>query len=386
MNNTATPFSHPVYIMAKPAGASCNLRCGYCYYIDKERHGRQEVMSDALLEEFVRQYIGMQTTPEVLFTWHGGEPLLRGLDFYEKVMRLQRQYAGGRQVDNCLQTNGTLITDDMARFFHDNGWLVGVSIDGPQHFHDAYRLSADGHPSFDRVMAGIETLQRHDVEWNAMAVVTKASVKHPLEFYRFFKDMGCRYLQFEPIVESRCPGTLTPYSIAPEEWGRFLCALFDEWVRHDVGETFVQLFDATLANWCGVAPGICSLARQCGHAGVITHDGDVYSCDHFVFPRHRLGNIMQTPLATMMMSQRQTAFGTAKHNTLPNQCRRCPWLFTCWGECPKNRFVSSTDGEPGLNYLCEGYRMFFSHAAPFMDYMKERIEAGGEAADIMRNL
>lgn len=370
-----------MYVMAKPAGSSCNLRCGYCYYMGKER---SEVMGDAMLEEFVRQYIGMQTTREVLFTWHGGEPLLRGLDFYEKVVRLQRRYAGGRQVDNCLQTNGTLITDDFAQFFHDHGWLIGVSVDGPRRFHDAYRLAADHRPSFDRVMAGIETLRRHGVEWNAMAVVTNASVGHPLEFYRFFKDMGCRYIQFEPIVESTRLGTLTPYSVAPVEWGRFLCVLFDEWVRHDVGETFVQLFDATLANWCGVAPGVCSLARRCGHAGVMTHDGDVYSCDHFVFPPYRLGNIMETPLATMMLSQRQTAFGAAKHDALPSQCRRCRWLFTCWGECPKNRFAHSVDGEPGLNYLCEGYRMFFSHAAPCMEYMKTRIEAGGEAADIMR--
>lgn len=374
-----------MYVMAKPAGALCNLRCRYCYYIDKER-GRDGFMSDRLLEEFIKQYIAAQTMPQVLFTWHGGEPLLRDVSFYEKVVRLQDKYACGKQVDNCLQTNGTLIDDTLAQFFHDHGWLLGVSIDGPRRVHDAYRRNANGRPTFDDAVRGIDILNRHGVEWNAMAVVTDKSVESPLEFYHFFKSIGCRYIQFEPIVDATMPGMLTPQSVTPEAWGLFLCAIFDEWVRHDVGETFVQLFDAVLANWCGVTPGVCSLAKHCGHAGVMTHDGDVYSCDHFVFPKYKLGNIMEKPLASLMYSERQGAFGAAKFKTLPRECRECRWLFTCWGECPKNRLSVTADGEPGLNYLCPGYRMFFDHVAPYMDYMRRRIEAGGEAADIMKVL
>lgn len=399
---TAAPFAHPMYVMVKPAGAACNLHCDYCYYLEKEHlyaDNNSRVLSDELLECFVRQYIESQTTAEVLFTWHGGEPLLRPLSFYEKVVALQRRYAGGRRIANCLQTNGTLVDDQWARFFHDHGWLVGVSVDGPEAYHDAYRRTRGGGPSWAKVMAGIETLNRHGVEWNALAVANRFNGDHPLAFYHFFKDIGCQYIQVTPVVERVCAhadgrhlaapgetGEMAPFSIRPEQWGHFLCDIFDEWVRHDVGRYYVNLFDATLANWMGVAPGICTMARQCGHAGVMEHNGDVYSCDHFVFPEFRLGNIRQHPLAEMMYGEQQQRFGRAKTDSLPRQCRECRWIGACHGECPRNRFALTADGEPGLNYLCEGYRRFFAHAAPYMNLMKRLLEQQRPPAEIMQIL
>lgn len=408
MTRTLAPFARPLYLMAKPAGASCNLACQYCYYLEKSRlyraaapSARPPVMSDALLERFVRDYIGAQTQPQVLFTWHGGEPLLRPLDFYRRAVALQRQYADGRQIDNCIQTNGTLLTDEWCRFFKEQGWLVGISIDGPQPLHDAYRRHASGLPTFAEVMRGIELLDRHGVEWNALATVNHLNATHPHEFYAFFKQAGCRYIQFTPVVERLMPHAdgrhlaapsdapdvpLAPFSVRPGEWGDFLCALFDEWVRSDVGEYFIQLFDATLANWAGVPPGVCTLAETCGHAAVMEWNGDVYVCDHFVFPEYRLGNLLSDSLPAMLYSRRQLRFGRAKRDSLPRQCRRCTWLFACHGECPRNRFMRTATGEPGLNYLCEGYRRFFAHAAPYMDYMKREYLAGRPPAGIVEHL
>lgn len=372
---TIAPFAKPLYVMAKPVGAACNLRCKYCYYLEKSKLYPHEhnMMDDETLENFIKEYIESQTMPEILFTWHGGEPMLRPVSYYEKVMELQRKYAGGRNIDNSLQTNGTLITDEYAEFFHRNGWLIGVSIDGPKEYHDAYRRQANGGPTFDEVMRGIEMLNRHHVEWNAMAVVNRLNGSHPVEFYHFFKKIGCKFIQFTPVVDASRLGELTEYSVQPKQWGEFLCGLFDEWVRKDVGEYFVQTFEATLANWCGVAPGVCSLARYCGHAGVLEHNGDLYSCDHFVYPEYKLGNIKEQTIMEMMYSDRQMKFGRDKFDTLPRQCKRCKWLFTCNGECPKNRLLKTVDGEPGLNYLCEGYRMYFEHVAPFMEHMRREI-------------
>ena len=369
---TIEPFAKPLYVMVKPVGAACNLRCKYCYYLEKSKLYPHEnsMMADEMLEHFVREYIGSQTMQNVLFTWHGGEPMLRPVGYYEKVMTLQQKYAGGRNIDNCLQTNGTLVTDEYAEFFRRNGWLIGVSIDGPREYHDAYRRKANGGASFDEVMRGIDILNRHHVEWNAMAVINRFNGSHPVEFYRFFKEIGCRFIQFTPVVDAARLGELTEYSVAPGQWGEFLCGLFDEWVKEDVGEYFVQIFEATLANWCGVAPGICSLSKYCGHAGVLEHTGDLYSCDHFVYPKYKLGNIKEHTILEMMYSERQRQFGRAKFDTLPQQCRQCKWLFTCYGECPKNRLLKTPEGEPGLNYLCEGYRMYFEHVAPFMERMK----------------
>lgn len=396
---TAAPFAHPMYIMVKPVGSACNLRCDYCYYLEKQHlyanEGRQ-MLSDELLERFIREYIESQTTPEVLFTWHGGEPLVRPLAFYEKVVRLQQRYARGRRIANSLQTNGTLINDDWARFFHDQGWLIGVSLDGPEAYHDAFRRTRGGGPSFRNVIRGIDILNRHAVEWNALAVANRLNGDHPLSFYRFFKNIGCRYIQVTPVVERLAhhddgrqlaslvdEGQLAPFSIRPKQWGNFLCTIFDEWVRHDVSMFFFNIFDATLANWVGVAPGLCTMAKHCGHAGVMEHNGDVYSCDHFVFPEYKLGNIHEQSLVEMMYSERQRRFGRAKADSLPTQCRECQWLNACHGECPRNRFIHTANGKPGLNYLCEGYRQYFSHVAPYMDVMKRLLGEKRPPAEIM---
>ncbi len=406
MEFTASPFASPLYLLAKPAGSRCNLACKYCYYLEKsllfEKHSPQ-VMDDALLEKFIHDYIGAQTTQEVLFTWHGGEPLMRPLQFYKKAVALQRKYAAGRRIDNCLQTNGTLLTDEWCRFFKEQGWLVGVSVDGTQEMHDAYRRAKGGGPSHHKVMQGIRLLQKHGVEWNALAVVNDFNADQPKEFYRFFKEIGCRFIQFTPIVERLLPhadgrqlaaveeegtGGMMPFSVSPEQWGDFLIGIFDEWVKEDVGEYFVQLFDATLANWMGVQPGICTLARTCGHAGAIEWNGDVFACDHFVFPQYRLGNLREKSLVEMMYSPKQREFGRAKQTALPRQCRECRWLFACNGECPKNRFARTADGEKGLNFLCNGYRRFFEHVAPYMDWMKRELMANRPPAgivDLLRN-
>lgn len=406
MDFTASPFASPLYLLAKPAGSRCNLACKYCYYLEKsllfEKHSPQ-VMDDALLEKFIHDYIGAQTTQEVLFTWHGGEPLMRPLQFYKKAVALQRKYAAGRRIDNCLQTNGTLLTEEWCRFFKEQGWLVGVSVDGTQEMHDAYRRAKGGGPSHHKVMQGIRLLQKHGVEWNALAVVNDLNAEHPKEFYRFFKEIGCRFIQFTPIVERLLPhadgrqlaaveeegtGGMMPFSVSPEQWGDFLIGIFDEWVKEDVGEYFVQLFDATLANWMGVQPGICTLARTCGHAGAIEWNGDVFACDHFVFPQYRLGNLREKSLVEMMYSPQQREFGRAKQTALPRQCRECRWQFACNGECPKNRFTRTADGEKGLNFLCSGYRRFFEHVAPYMDWMKRELMANRPPAgivDLLRN-
>ena len=399
--NTFAPFARPMYIMAKPVGSLCNLACHYCYYLEKAKlyqDNPRQIMTDELLEKFIKEYIESQTMPQVLFTWHGGETLMRPLDFYKKVIALQRKYARGRTIDNCIQTNGTLLTDDWCRFFHDNHWLVGVSIDGPQEFHDEYRKNKQGKPSFVKVMQGINLLNKHQVEWNALAVVNDFNADYPLDFYHFFKAIGCRYIQFTPIVErifqhsdgrylasveEGAAETVTDFSVTPEQWGNFLCTIFDEWVQNDVGEYFIQLFDATLANWVGEQPGVCSLAKNCGHAGVIEFNGDVYACDHFVFPQYKLGNIYSKSLVEMMYSEKQLQFGRDKSEKLPIQCKECQYLFACNGECPKNRFCKTASGETGLNYLCKGYYQYFDHVAPYMDFMKKELLAQRPPANIM---
>lgn len=405
MNATQFPFARPLYVMAKPAGSMCNLNCSYCYYLEKSNMYRKEdpkgkfIMDDALLERYVRDYIEAQTMPDVLFSWHGGEALMRPLSFYKRAMELQQRYAQGRHIDNSVQTNGTLLTDEWCDFFAQNGWLVGVSIDGPQEFHDEYRRNRVGQPSFRKVMKGIELLNKHGVEWNALAVVNDYNADYPLEFYNFFKEIGCRFIQFTPIVErlydyqdgrhlaSPMQGgepPLADFSVSPEQWGNFLCAIFDEWVRKDVGEYFIQMFDSTLANWVGAQPGVCTLARTCGHAGVMEYNGDVYSCDHFVFPEYKLGNIRTHSLVEMMYGERQQKFGADKYDSLPTQCKGCVYLFACNGECPKNRFAYTPNGEPGLNYLCAGYQRFFKHVAPYMSFMADELRAGRPAAGVMQ--
>ncbi len=401
----ATPFARPMYVMLKPAGALCNLACEYCYYLEKSLlyHDTHKVMSDELLERFTKDYIQTSTTPEVLFTWHGGETLMRPLSFYKKALELQRKYAGGKLISNALQTNGTLLTDEWCRFLHDNNFLVGISIDGPEEFHDEFRRTRSGRPSFKQVMRGINLLKKHNVEYNAMAVVNEFNADYPLDFYNFFKEIECHYIQFAPIVERKLntpkegmslaaqsdtlqESQLTDYSVSAKQWGNFLVTLFNEWVRSDVGTYFIQLFDSTLANWVGAQPSVCTLAKYCGHAGVMEYNGDVYACDHFVFPQYKLGNLHQQTLTQMMYSKQQQNFGQAKYTSLPRQCKECNFLFACWGECPKNRFIPDKYGNPGLNYLCSGYYQFWQHVAPYMDYMKELLQQQRPPADIMEYL
>lgn len=398
--STINPFARPLYVMLKPAGSLCNLRCKYCYYLEKNAlytEQKNHVISDEMLDKFIREYIEAQTSPDVLFCWHGGETLMRPISFYRRAIELQRKYARGRRIDNTIQTNATMLTDEWCEFFRENNFLVGVSIDGPQEFHDEYRRTATGKPTFHKVMQGIRLLNKHNVEWNALAVVNDFNADYPLEFYNFFKDIGCHYIQFTPIVERRIErndglslapgmeegGELVDFSVTPEQWGKFLCTIFDEWVRHDVGTYFIQIFDATLANWAGVQPGLCSLAKECGHAGVMEFNGDVYSCDHFVYPEHLLGNINEKTITEMMYGEKQREFAKLKHELLPQQCRECQVEFACHGECPKNRFTRDKYGNPGLNYLCKGYRQFFEHVKPYMDFMKGELDAKRPPSNVM---
>ena len=401
-DNIANSFAKPLYVMLKPAGAHCNLACKYCYYLEKNKlypTAQRHLMSNEMLEQFTREYIEAQTMNQVLFTWHGGEPLLRSIDFYRKALSLQQKYAGGRRIDNVIQTNGTLLTDEWCEFFAQNHWLVGISIDGQQPDHDHYRLTAAGKPSWKKVMQGIKLLKKHGVEWNAMAVVNAYNVNHPMEFYRFFKENGCQFLQFTPIVErltrhedgrtlaslaDKDEIPLSEASVTPEQWGYFLCAIFDEWVRKDVGKIFVEIFDCTLANWMGISPGICAYSKECGHAGVMEHNGDVYSCDHFVFPEYKLGNIRDHSLIDMLYGEQQQEFSRLKHSSLPRQCKECDMEFACHGECPKNRFMKDKYGDSGLNYLCLGYYHYYQHVAPYMDYMKQELMAQRPPSNIMK--
>ncbi|MGL4994526.1 MAG: anaerobic sulfatase-maturation protein [Bacteroidales bacterium] len=395
------PLSYPIYVMAKPVGAVCNLDCTYCYYLEKEelyKNRSTHRMSDELLEHFTREYIEAQPTPDVLFTWHGGEALLRGLEFYRKALKLQKRYARGRRIENSIQTNGVMLNDEWCEFFKENNFLVGISLDGPRDCNDIFRKDKGGRGSFDKVIQGIELLKKHGVEFNILAVVNSFNVRYPLEVYNFFKSIGARYIQFSPIVErvgNRNDGlkllsatdkqevVVSEWSVDSEDYGHFMTTIFDEWVRRDVGEVYVQLFDSTLANLVGASPGVCVWAKECGHASAMEFNGDIYSCDHYVFPENKLGNIRSTPLVSMMLSDKQLAFGRAKSNSLTAQCRRCSFLNLCNGECPKNRIIKSEDGEDGLNYLCKGFKIYFDHVLPYMKFMANELDNRRAPANIM---
>ncbi len=383
---TFAPFAKPLYVMLKPVGPICNLRCKYCYYLEKKGiypDEKKYVMTEKVLEEFTKQYLESQTMPQVLFTWHGGEPLMRNIGFYKKALELQQKYGKGRLIGNALQTNGTLLTDEWCKFFKDNNFLIGISIDGPQHCHDIYRKTTDGRPTFAQVMHGIDLLKKHGVDFNVMGVVNNYNVDYPLEFYRFFKEIDTRFIQFAPIVERMPDGTPAAWNVPSEKWGDFLVAIFDEWVSKDVGEFFIQLFDSTLANWVGEQPGSCILAKTCGHAGVMEFNGDLYACDHLVFSEYKLGNINAETLTGMMYSEKQMQFGTDKFKALPSHCMKCEFLFACNGECPKNRIINAPDGSPGLNYLCKGYHKYFKHVAPYMDFMTHELKNNRAPSNIV---
>lgn len=396
------PLALPTYVMAKPIGSTCNLNCKYCYYLEKEKlyQNRKKLeMSDELLELFTKSYIEAQPGKEVLFTWHGGETTLRDISFYKKALQLQKKYGRGKQIDNVLQTNGTRLNDDWCKFFKDNHFLIGISIDGPEHCHDMYRRNKGGKPTFAQVMKGIELLQQHEVEFNTLSVINDYNVQFPLDVYRFFKEIGSQYMQFSPIVEriseSRADGlTLLPpdeniegrlasWSVDPVKFGEFYIEIFDEWVRNDVGRYYVQLFDATLANMVGVQPGVCIFAEKCGHAVAMEFNGDVYACDHYVFPEYKLGNVRTQTIYEMVFQEKQLQFGEDKKAKLPQQCLRCEVRKFCHGECPKNRIARTADGEPGLNYLCAGLKAFFTHALPYMEFMANELHFKRAPANVM---
>jgi uncharacterized protein len=414
MEKTASPPSAPAppaafHVMTKPIGPICNLDCTYCFYLEKEKlhpQGHNFKMSDEVLETYIIQYIGQQQAPEVTFAWQGGEPTLLGVKFFRKVVELQKRHAGGKKIHNALQTNGTLLDDEWCVFFKENNFLIGLSIDGPARLHNAYRVDKKGRDTYDKVLAGLRLLKKHAVEFNTLTVVNRKNVRQPLEVYRFLREIGSGYIQFIPLVErvadkeakalgldlavpprfdqeAEVTRTVTEWSVPPKEYGVFLSTIFDEWIQRDVGRVFVQMFDVALGNWSGHGGGLCVFSPTCGTALAMEHNGDVYSCDHYVYPDYRLGNIMNNTLGNMVTSDFQSRFGKDKSDTLPKYCRECEVRFACHGECPKHRFIRTPEGESGLNYLCAGYKYFFNHVDRPMRIMTDLLRAGRAPAEIM---
>jgi uncharacterized protein len=393
------------HLLAKPVGPVCNLACKYCFYLEKEtlyahKPGVSEwALPEAVLEEYIRRYIESQPTPVINFAWQGGEPTLLGVEYFRKVVDLQKKYANGKPIENSLQTNGILLDDAWCEFLAQNRFLIGLSVDGPQELHDCYRVDKAGGPSFDKVLRAAECLKKHKVDFNTLTGVHRRNSLKPLDVYRFLKEAGSGFMQFIPIVEriaadpasdrllvsphSSAAAHVAEWSVEPLQYGKFLCAIFDEWVRNDVGTIFVQLFDVTLASWVGMEPNLCVFQRTCGAAAVLEHNGDVYSCDHYVYPENRLGNILELPVESMLQSPQQVRFGQDKLSRLPRACLACPVRFACNGECPKHRFVSAPDGDENLNYLCPSYKLFFAHVKPYMDFMAAELQAERPPSNIM---
>jgi uncharacterized protein len=392
-NSNALPAFH---VMAKPTGARCNMACDYCFFLKKDRLYPESDfrMSDETMEAYIRQTIEGHSVPEVTIAWQGGEPTLMGLDFFRRAVDVEKKYARpGQRIENSFQTNGILIDEEWCRFFHDNNFLVGLSLDGPRKLHDAYRHDKVGQPVFDKVERAARLMQKHGAEFNILCTVNAANSRHPLEVYRYFRDgLGARYIQFIPIVErdnetgSQEGPRMTDRTVDSSQYGRFLIEIFDEWVRRDVGIMFVPFFDAVLASYVFGQSSMCVLRPACGDALALEHNGDLYSCDHFVEPSYRLGNVGETPIAELASSERQQAFGRAKTVTLPRSCRVCAFLFTCHGECPKNRVQATPDGEPGLNWLCRGLKAFFEHTERPMKIMADLLRQGQCADSIMKTL
>ena len=412
MSEIRATFRRPFHVMAKPVGPACNLACSYCFYLEKGRlypPTEKYRMPEAVLEVYIRDYLDSQETPEVHFAWQGGEPTLLGLDFFRRITEIQRLYADGRTVTNAFQTNGVLLNDDWGEFLAEHHFLVGLSVDGPRHLHNAHRVDRKSRPTFDRVMRGLEVLKKHRVDFNTLTVVNRRNAAEPLEVYRFLTEVGAEFLQFIPLVERApdpqavelnldyaCPprresptdsGTaVTASSVTARQWGRFLTDIFDEWVRRDVGRVFVQHFDNTLASWHGVGPHLCVFSERCGNAMIVEHNGDVYACDHYMYPDYLLGNVTERRLEEIANDPRQVKFGSDKWDTLPRCCLECAYRFACNGECPKHRFIRSPDGEAGLNYLCAGYKHYFEHVAPAMKAMSDLLSRRQPPAMIMEML
>ncbi len=360
----------------KPVGAACNLRCSYCYYLSRKELYPTEAfprMKEELLEEYIRQHIDATTDETVFFSWHGGEPTLAGLAFYRKAVDLQkRMLPQGKRLLNGIQTNGTLLDEEWCQFLARENFLAGISLDGPEELHDLHRKDRPGNGTFNEVLRGYQLLRQYGVTTEILCVVNAFNAGYPLETYRFFKALGARYLTFLPLVEREpgLPGGVTPSTVPAVAFGRFLATIFDEWAEHDIGEVSIQLFEEALRTAFDQEHTLCIFKAECGGVPVVEHNGDVYSCDHYVDPAHRLGNLREHSLSYYLDSPRQKAFGAAKKTTLPRYCRECPVLEMCHGECPKNRFITTPDGEPGLNYLCEGYKLFFHHCMPMVETLK----------------
>jgi uncharacterized protein len=393
-NDTIPPRIH---VLAKPTGSTCNLQCAYCFYLKKEAlyPGSRFRMSDEVLENYISQLIASHRTDQVTVAWQGGEPTLMGVDFYRRAIALQEKHRRpGMTFENTLQTNGTLLNDEWCEFFRENNFLIGISIDGPRELHDTYRVNRAGEPTFDRVMRGLRLLQKHNVEYNILVTVNRLNADHPLEVYKFFRDeVQTSWLQFIPVIERLSEGQVTAFqkgstvssrSVRPEQWGNFLTTIFDEWVRKDVGKIFVQTFEAAVRSWLNLpSSGMCIFDPTCGHGLALEHNGDLYACDHFVEPKYLLGNILQTLMTELAGSDRQKKFGRDKLDRLPRYCRDCEVRFACHGECPKNRFLTTPDGEPGLNYLCAGYKSFFNHADRSLKILAGLIQRRLPATKIM---
>lgn len=398
------------HVMTKPIGPICNIDCKYCFYLEKEKMYPDKSnwrMPDHLLESYVRQYIEHQNIPEISFAWQGGEPTLLGVNFFRKVVEYQKKYCPpGRRVTNALQTNGTLLDDEWCEFLAENNFLIGLSIDGPREMHDHYRVDKKGKPTFDAVMRGLELLKKHKVEFNTLTVVNRINSRDPLAVYKFLREIGSTFMQFIPLVERAGSGEMlaeppllpilgetddlsqpvspvTGWSVESAAYGEFLCKIFDEWVRNDVGKIFVQIFEVQLGVWMGRPASLCVFSETCGSAMAMEHNGDLYSCDHFVYPQYKLGNILETPMDELVNLSQQRKFGTDKRDTLPKYCRECDVRFACNGECPKHRFIRTPDGEPGLNYLCAGYKKFFHHIDPYMRLMADMLSTGYSADNVM---
>lgn len=391
------------YVMSKPTSSVCNLDCTYCYYLEKEKlypEQKNYLMDDNTLERYVQQYIQAQDVGQVHFVWQGGEPTLAGLPFYKKALELQKKYANGKEIFNSLQTNGILLTDEWCQFFHRNQFLIGLSIDGPEDLHDAYRVTRQGRPTFTKVINAIELLKKHKVEFNTLTVINNINVKHPERVYEFLKSTGSSFLQFIPLVEREAQkvedgelyyidpnytkkANVTDWSIDASEYGRFLNRIFDIWVRKDIDKVYVQMFDTTLGAWCNQPAQLCIFSETCGHAFALESNGDVYQCDHYVYPDYKLGNIHDSHLQELNCSQEAIQFGQDKKSTLPPACLKCEYRFACHGGCPKHRFVNVPNSKYQHNYFCEGYKSFFKHSEPAMKQMKELIMSGRSPADLM---
>lgn len=399
---------HGIHVVAKPVGPACNLACEYCFYLEKKAlfgPGEKWRMTDEVLSAFIAGYVASQPTPVVEFVWQGGEPTLLGLEFFERVVELQRPFCGRTTITNSLQTNGTLLSDAWCEFLRENGFMVGLSLDGPQEIHDRYRRDAAGNGTFDRVVRGLGLLRKHGVEYNVLASVARETARKPLEVYRFLRDSGVEFIQFTPIVERLAaaggpgPGLrlappaaldrpepltdVTPWSVLPEEYGDFLIAVYEEWVRHDVGAVFVMNFEWALNAWIGGASPVCVHADRCGGSLVVEHNGDVYACDHCVYPGYRLGNVREGTLADMAERSLASGFGVSKQSALPRWCRECDVLAACRGGCPKHRFGTTRDNEPGLHHLCAGYRKFFRHIRKYCHAMAQLLEHGRPVSLVM---